>query len=290
MENVKTISLTSLTNVYHVSFHSSVSNLVQTFTAAELGLDSNLFEQYKYQIVREQDLVNRTTASDKTVLIRTSDTERCRIFRYVLGTISNMKYSNVPEIVQGAPVAESKILSKYGLSIVKEADQKKTALIRGFVFDVQQFLRGYITGLGIESALTALTTANESFQTSFLERVDEQATVSMSSKELRAQTDHSYQKIVVAVNYFASLDTATDETSVTRREYCQVFIKDLNTLQKRLRQSIKMGTSLSNADKTDNGSSTSGGNSSTPASGGQEGSSNTDTGGSSNPGNLTDLG
>ncbi len=279
MVKVNNFSFSKLTNVYHVSMNSSVFNMIEAMGASKLGLSEATVNAYKLAIDQEQDLVNRTTGSDKTGVINQYDAERSNLLRYVLNVLSNAKFSNDKTLAEAVQTIDSKILAKYGLNIVREATQKKTALIRGFVLDVEQFLHSYIGKLGIEKALSDLTTVNEAYQTTYLSRVSEQSASSKNSKEFRMRTEALYDKVVACVNFYASLDNAVDEDSMQRHSASLEFIQSLNMLQKRIRQSIKAGIALSNVNEPGNSES-----------GNTPGGSNTTPGGNTNGGGLSDLG
>ena len=274
MEKVKAFGFSKLSNAYHISMHSSVYNLVRDFGAGSLGIADTLLTQYQTAIGAEQDLVNRAQGSDKTVVIRQCDTQRCSLYRYIYNVLSNMSNSPVEAIQTASATAQSKILSRYTLGMVSEADQKKTALMRGFVQDVDQFLADSIEPLALASSLEALTTANEAFQTAYLSRIEEQAADTVSTSQLRLSCEECYARVVATVNYHAALTDATDADTVALRTQSLAFIDALNTLHKRIRQSIKAGVTLSAEASTSTTTSASTGTSaSTSTSGSTSGSS-----------------
>lgn len=285
MAQIKPIGLKAMTNVYHISTHSSVYNLIVEFGGEAVGISSSTLDAYKAMIDNEQDLVNHTLGSDKTALIREKDELRSKYFRYVYNVIANMGNSDNESISGGAALADSKIIAKYSLSMLGEGDQKKTAHIRGFIIDVRQFLSSYIKPLGIENSLKSMEEANEAFQIAFLDRVQEQASISkVNSMNCRKNVDEVFAKILAAIEYFASQSNSTDESVMSYHINCVQLVDAMNQLFKVIRQSIKMGIAISSDPKQDPVKPTNG-----QTNGSTESKPTTNGNGSQNDNNATEL-
>lgn len=255
MNSILKMGVTRLTNTYHISFHASFYNLVNEAGADQLGIPQNMIEAYKAAIDREQDLVNRSMTSDKTAVIRQHDQERDRLYRFIYNVLTNTENSADPAVVELYATVEAKILSNYSPSISREGDQKETALIRGFLLDIDSFLgNAAVAKLGIREAMNKLAEANEAFQMAYLSRVQEQAESGTGvALECRARTDEQYQSIVTVLNYYASRRDSSDETVMSFYVNCMSFIPNANMLIKRVRAVVKAGRSLSDAASSESG-------------------------------------
>lgn len=241
------------------AFCFSFKELVTQSGVKNLGLHEPTYNEFCSRLDQLSDAVNATQGSDKTPVIGQYNKERGRYFRYIRNVLANLRFSTDPTLAALSDTAKTKILKVYPAKIANEAGQQETAHVAGFVLDVRNFFADQLDKLGIKAALTALETANNNFQSTFLERSDELSSIDdgMTAK-CRAQLEELFRQMEVTLNYNASLTYADDEKSVMLQAASANMISVLNQYIDELWQSIKQGKAQS---KETPGNANSGGNS-----------------------------
>lgn len=247
MNKIKSPHLKRYKVAEFTAFCLSLQKLVGEQGGAEnLGIPASTFAEFENTLAMLSDAVNATQGSDKTSVINDYDKLRDRYFRNVRNVLANLKYSTDPELAALYETAHAKILKVYPASIANEPGQQETAHIAGFVLDVEKFFHSYLSKLGIASALSALTKANEDYQKTYLERSDELAQIEEgATARYRAKLSELYAQMEVNVNYYNALEGAADEDSLARHNACLAFTQVLNEYIDELWQSVKQSRALS---------------------------------------------
>lgn len=244
MYKFNTFKFGSMTNAYHISTHHSLSELLTTYGDTQLGIAEALLTKYRGKMKELQNKVKQSTSSSNTELLRAADTERDQLFRYIRNVLSNLENSPTPALSETFPLVKAQILDIYPASLINEADNVQTALIRGFVEDIHRYLQEHLAAYGITDALTKLGESNDRFQQLYLQRVVEQSNNDSGlTLKLRGEVDELFLQMEVILEYWANQE-ATDENAANVTK-AQEFIKVSNELSVRIWQSIKLGKTLS---------------------------------------------
>ena len=229
MQKVNILSFAQLRNAEHVAFFNNVSVALTKTGAEALGMTADQLTSFKLNVDTEQDIVNRSMASVYTPEMKEMDDERDRLFRLIRYKLQAAALeSPESDVAEYASTINTYLLSKYGIDIVGEAYQAETAMIRGFVLDVQELLPpSTLKLIGISDNLEDLERVNDRFSDQYNERVTEKAqTDSELALKLREITEEQYRHIVLHVEYKANSDT----TEVGKT--CDAFVSVLNQLIK----------------------------------------------------------
>jgi len=285
-----------LTNAFHASFHHVIVTQLEEVGDSSIGLPTGFNNQYKAAVQTEQDIVNRTLGSAKTDELNAQDDLRDKYFRAVRNVLKNVKNSSNENISSLYDVIYKKLIKPYPGTILKESDHTESSHLRGFIFDVKQYLTtSQIASLGITADLEALQTANEAFEAAYLERVDEYVKNPAGyGEKCREEVDKYWAQLVRTLNFYANETGNSDNTIKMIAEEAADYMANLNKhISEFLKSVAASGTrgesensgSNGNTGSQDNGNSGSstekpstntGGNSGTSG-----GSGNTNTGGNS---------
>lgn len=276
MTTITNFSLARMNNAYYVSFHQEIEKIITSAGETALGIQAADLTQYRDNLALLQDAVLRTLGSDKTAQLLSLDEQRDSYFRYVRNALGNLKFSSDPEQKALYEIANAKILKLYPASIANESNQEESAHISGFIVDVHKYFEPHLTKLGIKDMLNTLETVNDAFQVTFVERAEELSKIESGvTDQCRLEVDEAYNKMMLAINYYASRSDAADEPTMQIFINASSTIATINEVISSFQQSIRLAKSIKNAHKNktegENGSSSS----SKPSSG-----SGTGTGGS----------
>jgi len=300
MKQIKDFAMSRLTNAFHASFHHAIVSQIIETGEASLGLSTGFGNAYKQAVDTEQDIVNRTLGSAKTDALRAQDTLRDNYFRAVRNVLKNAKYSSVADITALYDTIYKKLLKPYPSSILAEGDHEESSHLRGFIVDVKQYLTSAeINKLGIAADLAALETANEAFETTYLERNDEYVQNPAGyGAQCREEVDKYWGKLVHTLNYYANETDNADGTVKMVAEETSTFVDNINKHIELFLRSVKASTpkgendanggSTGSQDSGNSGTSGNSGSSTEKPSGGNSGTSGTS--GTSGGGGSTNTG
>lgn len=225
------IRLQRMRNTYHVAFHGNIVSELSNNDLTEVygvGLD----QRYSAALKAEQDVVNRSMASEYTAVLAEKDTIRDNYYRKIIYTLKCVLLDTENTSVTDAIRSEvsTNILNAYSLDMANKANQEETAIIRGFIQDLRALPADDLKVLNIDSDLVKLEDANNEYETNFMNRVHEYS-VASDAKPYREATDDLYNQICLAIATEANLVT-TDETEQAKVTLAQTVVTDINTLVK----------------------------------------------------------
>ncbi len=289
---ISTIDMARLKNAEHVQLHSNVRNLVTTATPTKLGLADVVFTPYRDAILVEQDIVNKATGSAYTLEMQEADQKRDQIFKRVRKKLELCELEDESTTAYKATrVVKKHLLAKYPGSVCQLPYQEESATLAGFVLDCRELLTDeQVEGIGIDSDLDDLESANIKFGRMYQERVGERAEGDTRlSLKLRAATDQAYQVLTLSLNALANDPTPANATQVAAvRELVGKMNVVIKEAKDRLNQRTNGapsdspqggGNEVSNGGSNDNGSNSGGSNSSNSSNSSGSNSSNPTPGG-----------
>ena len=227
---IKTISFSRLKNAHHVGFHSKVLSEIDKQESSVLGIDNELYTRYKTAVATMQDIVNRSRASDYTVLMNNLDSQRDNLYRKCIYLLKAVVCGGPTQAIQEDTMAalKTKIVDLYPVSIADGGNQEETAKIRGFIKDLEGDFEGVLEDLGIQSALTELKAVNNQYEEAFMDRIRNQTTLT-NTVDARTACDDAFMQISFYLNSTANI-VATSGELKAKAAVCNRMVDVINTL------------------------------------------------------------
>ena len=232
---VAAISYWQFRNAEHVQFYTNVRNVINQAGAETIGMAQSVFMPFLQAIAKEQDIVNRATASTYTREMDAVDKERVRIFRLVRRKLDLVNYVGEDSpLYKLQGIVNTALLGKYSSSVASLPYQEKTSTLTGLVQDCRTLLKSAdVKAIGIDDDLDALEAENQHFNQLYQERISERSLNPVVSTELRNDTDNAYKIVVLWLNALANCqDTAKAEQT----EACRECVSQVNQVVKEAKQ------------------------------------------------------
>ena len=297
--SIKNFALSRLNNQEFLAFGINFQKALTDANRENLTVEASTLSQYNTLLQQMMDQVYTTQASQFTADMKAANTKRDVIYKRLRMKLQAGEYAEVgSRLLKYSEVLKTDLLGKYLGSVTTLAQQEKTAVLSGFIYDLRDKLDDdAIEELAIEDDIAKLELANTAFVKAYNERTTEKSEQELQKTALlREKITDLYLRIALAVQYVAN---SQKEADAEKAAECQSFVKLVNVLideaKQRLAQRLKGNTDdeeETNADNTQDGNTsgtsgnTSGNNSGTSGNSGSNAGSNTgsNTGGS-NTGN-----
>ena len=298
MFTINTFSISKLNNAEFTGFMINLQKAITTADASKLGL-TEVMTPFGTTLEKLIDQVYTSTGSEFTAAMLEADVKRDQTYKRIRLRLQMVEVAeDNPSIKAVKDVVKTHLLAKYTSKVPQLPYQEESAILQGFLFDLNDKLGSNgINALGISDDMAALEDANDSFIAAYNQRAAERAEGDTGlTVKLRQEMYALYQQVCFVTQYLAN---STETANAEKATACQAFIAVLNVLladaKKRYNQRISNGSGEEDSgsgsgsgeghteptEPTDNGGSNGGSNS---------GSGNNDNGGSgSNTGN-TDSG
>ena len=244
--SIKPFALSRLTNAYHIAFMGIVKQIIEDNGAELLGIDEKMKTKLDQVLRAEEDVVNKARKSNLTNYLNVTDEKRDKYFRsihYHL-LLSVIKLKDDPNNHFVATSLENHFIEQYPLSICNERSQNKTAKYRGLLHDLKTRMGGILETLGIESDMAALKEANDDYEHTYLERLNERSDA-VSTASLRTATEDAFHQICFQISYIANQESNVPE-DMLKIESCQTAIQSINQLIKDYKSKLKDTGGLTN--------------------------------------------
>jgi len=281
MYTITQFSIAKLNNAEFVGYCVNLGNMIVRAEATQLGIETVLaadFESTKQKLI---DQVYAATSSQYTIAMKTADAKRDKLVKKIF-----LLFQSICLEEQGSSVytlrqkLETSILSKYSAAMTSMPQHEESAVIQGFIHDIQtEFDEDDIDDMGITSLLSNLEIANSDFITAYNDRSDERAAGDLGlTVKLRSQMQEIVTQIYFTVQFYAN---SALEANATKATACQDFIASVNVVlaDVKKRWTQRTGNEPASSDTTDGTS-----NPDSPAGGnGTDTDTNNPAGGNSNP-------
>ena len=299
MFTINTFSIPRLNNAEFTGFMINLQKAISTSDQTKLGL-SAVTASFNTTLQKLIDQVYNSNGSEFTAVMQQQDDRRIQIFRRIRLRLQVVLYAETnPALIALQGTVQNHLLNKYATKISQMAYHAKTAVIQGFLYDLEDKLGDEgMTALGIGEDTAALEDANNAFISAYNARATERANGDTGvTVKLRQEMFAIYQQICFTTQYLAN---TIDETLADKAKACQDFIAVLNVIledaKRRYLQRLANGTDEDDieegtGDSTDNGGeANTGDNGGTNSGSGSgeghtDGTDSTDNGGSGNSGN-----
>ena len=244
MFTINTFSISKLNNAEVTGFYINVQKAITTADASKLGL-SEVMTPYGTTLEKLIDQVYTTTGSEFTAAMLEADVKRDQTYKRIRLRLQMVEVAeDNPSIKAVKDVVKAHLLSKYTSKVPQLPYQEESAILRGFIFDLNDKLgEDGIAALGLADDLTALEDANNEFIAAYNSRATERAEGDTGlTLKLRQEMYALYQQICFITQYLAN---STETANAEKATACQAFIGVLNVLladaKKRYNQRISNG-------------------------------------------------
>ena len=261
MFTINTFSIPRLNNAEFTGFMINLQKAITTSDSTKLGL-STVLPSFGSTLQKLIDQVYNSNGSEFTAIMQEQDDRRIQIFRRIRLRLQVVLYAETnPQLIALQTTVQTHLLNKYATKISQMAYHAKTAVIQGFLYDINDKLGDDgISALGISDDVMALEEANNAFITAYNSRSAERASGDTGvTVKLRQEMFALYQQICFTTQYLAN---TIDETLADKAKACQDFIAVLNVIlvdaKKRYLQRLANGTDEDDIEEgtdenTDNG-------------------------------------
>ena len=292
MFTINTFSISKLNNAEVTGFYINVQKAITTADASKLGL-SEVMTPYGTTLEKLIDQVYTTTGSEFTAAMLEADVKRDQTYKRIRLRLQMVEVAeDNPSIKAVKDVVKTHLLAKYTSKVPQLPYQEESAILQGFIYDLNDKLGSNgINALGISDDMAALEDANDTFIAAYNQRATERAEGDTGlTVKLRQEMYALYQQVCFVTQYLAN---STETANAEKATACQAFIAVLNVLladaKKRYNQRISNGSGEEgegeggSSDATDSSDSTDdGGSGSGSGEGHTEPTDPTDNGGSGN--------
>ena len=290
---INSFSISKLNNAEITGYYINVQKAITSGDTPNLGL-SEVLPAYSAKLQQLIDQVYTTTGSEYTAAMLAADVKRDQTYKRIRLRLQMVDVAEDNAAIKAVKdVVKTHLLAKYGAKVPQLPYQEESAIIQGFLYDLQDKLGSDgMTALGLTEDVTALDDANTAFITAYNARATERAEGDTGlTLKLRQEMFAIYQQVCFIVQYLAN---STDEENAAKADACQAFIAVLNVLLADVRKRYNQRTNNGSTEDDDeggegeNGGSSDSGNSEngeTSENGGENSGSGDDPSNSSNPSN-----
>ena len=245
MFTINSFSISKLNNAEVTGFYINVQKAITTGDPTKLGL-TEVMPNFGSTLQKLIDQVYTTTGSEFTASMLNADVKRDQTYKRIRLRLQMVEVAeDNPAIKAVKDVVKAHLLSKYTSKVPQLPYQEESAILRGFIFDLNDKLgEDGIAALGLADDLTALEDANNAFIAAYNSRATERAEGDTGlTVKLRQEMYALYQQVCFITQYLAN---STETANAEKATACQAFIAVLNVLlsdaKKRYNQRISNGT------------------------------------------------
>ena len=244
MFTINTFSISKLNNAEVTGFYINVQKAITTGDPSKLGL-TEVMPNFGSTLQKLIDQVYTTTGSEFTASMLNADVKRDQTYKRIRLRLQMVEVAEDSAAIKAVKdVVKAHLLSKYTSKVPQLPYQEESAILRGFIFDLNDKLgEDGIAALGLADDLTALEDANNAFIAAYNSRATERAEGDTGlTLKLRQEMYALYQQVCFVTQYLAN---TTETANAEKATACQAFIAVLNVpladAKKRYNQRISNG-------------------------------------------------
>ena len=245
MYTINNFSISKLNNAEYTGFMINVQKAVSTSDTAKLGL-TEVMPSFADTLQKLIDQVYTTTGSEFTAAMLEADVKRDQTYKRIRLRLQMVEVAeDNPSIKAVKDVVKTHLLAKYTSKVPQLPYQEESAILQGFLFDLEDKLGDEgMAALGISDDMAALEEANNAFISAYNQRATERAEGDTGlTVKLRQEMYALYQQVCFVTQYLAN---STETANAEKATACQAFIAVLNVLladaKKRYNQRTSNGT------------------------------------------------
>ena len=244
MFTINSFSISKLNNAEVTGFYINLQKAITTNDPTKLGL-IEVLPNFGTTLQKLIDQVYTTTGSEYTAAMLETDLKRDQTYKRIRLRLQMVEVAEDSAAIKAVKdVVKTHLLAKYTSKVPQLPYQEESAILQGFIFDLEDKLGDAgITALGITDDMAALEEANNAFISAYNQRATERAEGDTGlTLKLRQEMYALYQQICYSVQFLAN-STLTENAE--KATVCQAFIAVLNVLladvKKRYNQRISNG-------------------------------------------------
>ena len=244
MFTINPFSISKLNNAEYTGLMINIQKAITTNDPSKLGL-VEVLPNFGTTLQKLIDQVYTTTGSEFTASMLNADVKRDQTYKRIRLRLQMVEVAEDSAAIKAVKdVVKAHLLSKYTSKVPQLPYQEESAILRGFIFDLNDKLgEDGIAALGLADDLTALEDANNAFIAAYNSRATERAEGDTGlTLKLRQEMYALYQQVCFITQYLAN---STDTANAEKATACQAFIAVLNVLladaKKRYNQRISNG-------------------------------------------------
>ena len=245
MFTINSFSISKLNNAEVTGFYINLQKAITTNDPTKLGL-IEVLPNFGTTLQKLIDQVYTTTGSEFTAAMLDADVKRDQTYKRIRLRLQMVEVAeDNPAIKAVRDVVKTHLLAKYTSKVPQLPYQEESAILQGFLFDLDDKLGDEgISALGLSDDMAALEEANDAFISAYNQRSTERAEGDTGlTLKLRQEMYALYQQICFITQYLAN---STDTANAEKAPVCQAFIAVLNVLladaKKRYNQRTNNGT------------------------------------------------
>ena len=245
MFTINTFSISKLNNAEFTGFMINLQKAITTNDPSKLGL-IEVLPNFGTTLQKLIDQVYTTTGSEYTAAMLETDLKRDQTYKRIRLRLQMVEVAeDNPSIKAVKDVVKTHLLAKYTSKVPQLPYQEESAILQGFLYDLNDKLGSNgINALGISDDMAALEDANDSFIAAYNQRATERAEGDTGlTLKLRQEMYALYQQVCFVTQYLAN---STETANAEKASACQAFIAVLNVLladaKKRYNQRISNGS------------------------------------------------
>ena len=245
MFTINSFSISKLNNAEVTGFYINLQKAITTNDPTKLGL-IEVLPNFGTTLQKLIDQVYTTTGSEYTAAMLETDLKRDQTYKRIRLRLQMVEVAEDSAAIKAVKdVVKTHLLSKYTSKVPQLPYQEESAILQGFIFDLNDKLGDDgIAALGITEDLQALEDANNEFIAAYNSRATERAEGDTGlTLKLRQEMYALYQQICFITQYLAN---STETANAEKATACQAFIGVLNVLladaKKRYNQRISNGS------------------------------------------------
>ena len=245
MFTINSFSISKLNNAEVTGFYINLQKAITTNDPTKLGL-IEVLPNFGTTLQKLIDQVYTTTGSEYTAAMLETDLKRDQTYKRIRLRLQMVEVAEDSAAIKAVKdVVKTHLLSKYTSKVPQLPYQEESAILQGFIFDLNDKLGDDgIAALGITEDLQALEDANNEFIAAYNSRATERAEGDTGlTLKLRQEMYALYQQVCFITQYLAN---STETANAEKATACQTFIGVLNVLladaKKRYNQRINNGS------------------------------------------------
>ena len=220
-----------MNNAEFLAFFVNLQKVIGEISIGSLGISESQKQQIDDIVQKMTDQVYATLGSEFTAKMQEADERRSAIYKRILTKLQVVNYAESDrDLNKVKDVVKAVFLSKYKMQVGSIAQQERTAIISGFIYDLKERLDEEAQEtLGVYSDVVSLEGANNAFIASYnsrnIERIEAEKGVSLLC---RKQLTELYSIATLLIQYTAN--QPAEGEGADKVKDCIAFVNRANVL------------------------------------------------------------
>ena len=231
MYQIQPFNFTRMNNAEFLAFFVNLQKVIGEISIGSLGISESQKQQIDDIVQKMTDQVYATLGSEFTAKMQEADERRSAIYKRILTKLQVVNYAESDrDLNKVKDVVKTVFLAKYKMQVGSIAQQERTAIISGFIYDLKERLDEEAQEtLGVYSDVVSLEGANNAFIASYnsrnIERIEAEKGVSLLC---RKQLTEVYNIAVLLIQYTAN--QPAEGEGADKVKDCIAFVNRANVL------------------------------------------------------------